>query len=70
MMGVFQFWLFVKKGENLWFINPTLSFIMTEPEFLPLALSKYESIKSLSSATFYEHEKDFEDIVKSFTDSY
>jgi len=36
---------------------------MTESEFLSLALSKYESIKSLNgSATFYEHEKDFDDI--------
>jgi hypothetical protein len=36
---------------------------MTESEFVALALSKYEQIKSLeNSADFYQHEKDFDQV--------
>ncbi len=36
---------------------------MTESEFMALALSKYEQIKSLeNSVDFYQHEKDFDQV--------
>lgn len=36
---------------------------MTESEFVALALTKYEALKSLeNSADFYQHEKDFDQI--------
>lgn len=37
--------------------------MMTESEFVTLALTKYEALKSLENSTdFYQHEKDFDQI--------